>query len=179
MIDPKFFADIIAGLLILIGLLGSILPVLPGVALSCVGILVYKIYGDTADLGWWAVILLLIFGAITIFWSYALPIKTTKKFGGTRYGSWGAGIGLIIGIFLAPFGLLSIVITPFFGAFLGEYLKEKELRQALKSAFGTFVGFIVSSGLSIIACFVMLLFFIYDAFFYEHVIFEVNEIFGN
>lgn len=84
---------------------------------------------------------------------YVVPIWGTKKFGGTKAGVRGSTIGLIVsmfvlpvlGITIGPFGLLGVLAGPFVGAYLGEMLGGTSTEAALKSAFGSFVGFLAGT----------------------------------
>ena len=135
------FLIIVAGILIVIGFLGSILPVLPGPPLSYVGLLVLhftdKVQFSTNFLIYWAIIVVLI-QVLDAF----IPIWGTKKFGGSKQGMWGSTIGILVGMFFGPIG---IVFGPFIGAFIGELSANKNNTEALKAAFGAFIGFIVGT----------------------------------
>jgi uncharacterized protein YqgC (DUF456 family) len=138
---------IIAGLLIVVGILGSVLPVLPGSPLCWFGLLLIhfteKIQFTTTFL-----VVTAIFAVVVILLDYFIPIWGTKRFGGSKAGVTGATIGLIFGLFLGPVG---IIFGPFIGAFLGEMLNDsKEVKKALKSATGSFLGFIFGTGLKLI-----------------------------
>jgi len=76
-----------------------------------------------------------------------IPVWGTKKFGGTKYGVWGSTLGLIVGLSLGPLG---IVFGPFFGALIGELIASKNSTVALRSAWGSLVGFILSTGLKLL-----------------------------
>lgn len=93
------FLIILAGLFLLIGLFGSVLPVLPGVPLSYVGILLLhftdRVQFSTNFLIFWAVMVF-----IVQLLDYISPILMTKKFGGSRRAVWGSTLGLIVGCFL-------------------------------------------------------------------------------
>ena len=132
------FLIILAGLCLLIGLLGSVLPVLPGVPISYIGILLLhftsKVQFSTEFLIFWAVIVVLI-----QVLDYFIPIWGTKKFGGTKMGIWGSVIGMIVGLFFAPLG---IILGPFVGAIIGELIAGKETKSAVKAGFGAFIGFL-------------------------------------
>ena len=98
--------------------------------------------------------------AITIL-DYIIPVKGTKKLGGTKYGVWGTNIGLIVGLFFPPIGF---IIGLFLGAFIGELIyNSQDKKGALKAAFGAFLGFLVSSFMKFMVCFSFLLVFLYVA----------------
>ncbi|MFM8962505.1 MAG: DUF456 domain-containing protein, partial [Sphingomonadales bacterium] len=94
--------------------------------------------------------ILLVFGVLVIalvFLDYLLPIWTTKKFGGSKAGQWGATAGVLLGIFAGPWG---IVLGPFRGAYLGELIAGSNHQNAWQSAKGAFLGFLLGTGLKII-----------------------------
>lgn len=133
----------IALILMLIGIIGSILPVLPGSIISWLGLVVLHL-APSIDFDWVFIIITGIV-AITIYiLDFIIPAIGTKKFGGSRAGAWGTIIGLIVGIFAPiPFGIL---IGPFVGALVGEIIFNKtEGPQALKAATGSFIGFLTST----------------------------------
>ena len=125
--------------LILLGIIGSFLPVLPGPLTSWGGLILIHQHSDVpqnSSFVW------ITFGiALTVFiLDYIIPALGTKKFGGTKKGVYGASIGLIIGLlFLGPFG---VIAGPFFGAYVGELMQDNNQKKALKSAFGSLIGFL-------------------------------------
>jgi uncharacterized protein len=143
-------------ILMLVGLAGCILPFLPGPPLCYIALLIQQLQTDppyTTDF-------LILWGIITVIVTaldYVIPIYGTKKFGGTKYGMWGCAIGLVAGIWLGPVGL---ILGPFVGAFVGELLANSNSDQALKAAWGSFVGFLLGTLLKLIVCFVMIWYFI-------------------
>ncbi len=142
---------ILGFILLLVGLAGAVLP-LPGPPLSFVGILVLN-YSKFAN---FSSNLLFILGTLTILITvldYFIPIWGTKKFGGSKWGTIGAGLGLVVGIFLGSFGLF---IGAFIGAFIGEYLNNKNHIIALKAALGSFFGLIAGIIFKLTLCLVML-----------------------
>lgn len=148
--------SIIAGGLLLVGIIGSIVPILPGPPISYVGLLVMQLKSSppfsVRFLMVWLMIVLLV-----AMLDYAVPLYGTKKFGGTRYGVWGCGIGLIAGLWFGPIG---IIAGPFIGAFVGEILANKQTEHALRAAFGSFVGFVFSTLLKLVTCLVMTWYFV-------------------
>lgn len=145
------FLIVLGGLLILGGIIGSVVPFLPGPPLAFVGLLLQQLRSDPP----FTLNFLLIWAGITVVVSvldYVIPLYSTRKFGGSKYGMWGCTIGLIVGIFVPPWG---IVLGPFIGAFLGEMIASKQSGQALRAAAGSFVGFLFGTLLKLIACFMM------------------------
>ncbi|NLK48956.1 MAG: DUF456 domain-containing protein [Bacteroidales bacterium] len=130
---------ILAFILIIIGILGSILPVLPGVPVSYVGILLLhfteKVQFTTQFLIFWLVMVILV-----QVLDYLVPIWGTKKFGGSKRGIWGCAIGMVVGLFFGPWG---IILGPFLGAIVGELSGGKQTQSAIKAGFGSFIGFLL------------------------------------
>lgn len=145
----------------IIGVLGAVLPVLPGPALSFVGmVLAYFNGGDTITER-----MLWIWGIITIVVSildYILPGYFSKIFGGTKAGITGATIGVFVGLFMGPLG---IILGPFVGAVIGELLHEKKnLDKAITVGFGSLLSFLVGSGVKLILAGFMLYYIVIDLF---------------
>lgn len=147
-------------ILLILGILGTFLPVLPGLVLSLAGLLIYK-YGTDSDLSVlyiWAFVILTLASVVL---SYVIPAKTNRKYGGTRWGSIGSVIGTIVGIFIPiPLGFL---VGMFAGVFIGELLHDsKDMNKALQSTKGAFIGFIYGTGFSLVVGIAMLLVVILD-----------------
>lgn len=143
---------ILGFVLIILGILGSLLPVLPGPPIAWFGLLIQNLRDpnpfSTRFLVIWAGIVI-----ITIVLDYLIPIYGTKKFGGTKYGAWGCTLGFLLAFWLGPLG---VIIGPFIGAFVGEMIGGQETHKSLKAALGSFIGFLVGSFLKIVVCFMML-----------------------
>ena len=145
----------------IVGVLGSVLPVLPGPALSFVGMVVAYLNSSdyiTSRLLWiWGIIT-----AIISVLDYILPGYFSKVFGGTKAGITGATIGVFAGLFMGPIG---IIIGPFAGAVIGELLHERQnLNRAITVGFGSLLSFLVGSGMKLIATGMMLYYVIKDIF---------------
>lgn len=137
---------ILAGILILLGFLGSILPVLPGPPLSWAGLLVVH-FSDYHDFTFNFLAIMFGIMAVVTALDYFIPIWGTKSFGGTRSGVTGATVGLLIGLFFGPVG---IIAGPFVGALVGELIVNPlEFKKAMRSATGAFVGFLLGTGLKL------------------------------
>ena len=138
---------IISGLFILFGLIGSIIPVIPGPSLSYVAILILHFTGTaTFTTRFLAIWLVIVVAVIAV--DYVVPAYGTKKLGGSKRGIWGSVIGLIIGIIFFP--PLGIIIGPLLGAFLGELSGGKDSNKAFLSAVGSFLGFLFGTILKLI-----------------------------
>ena len=144
---------LIAGILALLaGLAGAVLPI-PGPPLSLAGMIALH-YSRFAE---FSQNTLIVFGVLTVVVTvldYYVPIWGTKKFGGTRWGMYGSGLGLIAGLFLGHFG---IFIGAFAGAFIGEYLNDKDSGRAFKAAVGSFVGLMAGIVVKVLLCLAMLI----------------------
>ena len=133
---------IISAGLIITGLIGSFLPIIPGPITSWFGLLaIYQIQDFSASKTLLTVTFIV---AITIFIvDYFIPIIGSKYFGGSKYGIVGTSIGLLIGLLSPiPFG---IIIGAFVGAIIGEYLGGKSVSEGIKPAIGSLIGIITSS----------------------------------
>jgi uncharacterized protein len=133
------------------GLLGAFLP-LPGPPLSFLGIWLIHF----TDKFQFTDELLYTLGTLTLVLTvldYYIPIWGAKKFGGSKYGSWGSGIGMLTGLFLGPLGLF---IGAFAGAFLGEFLYQKDSTKSMKAAVGSFLGLVSGIILKTTLCIYML-----------------------
>lgn len=163
---------VLAALLIIAGIGGCVLPIIPGPPIAFVGMLVLHFSDESRAFGFWTLVVYgLVAIAITVL-DYFIPIYGTKKFGGTKYGTRGSIVGLIVGtivlpvlgIVLGPFGLLGIILGPFAGAVVGEKIGGMENDQALKAGIGSFIGFLAGTLLKLVYCLVILYFFISSFF---------------
>lgn len=137
-------------LAMLVGIVGAVLPVLPGSTLAFGSLLLAKIL-NYSEMNWWIVGIFGFFTVLGMILDYVVPIATTKKMGGSKYGIWGLIIGLIVGIVFSPFGFVSVIIAPFLGAFIGELIYDRENhKRALKAALGSVLGYGLTTGYSLV-----------------------------
>ena len=149
--------------LLIVGILGTVLPVLPGLLLSLCGLLIYK-FGTDAPLSMVYIWIFVFLTAVSVVLNYVIPAKTTRKYGGTRWGSIGSIIGTIAGMFLipVPFGFL---IGMFLGVFVGELLHDaNDKKKAWNSTKGALIGFIYGTGFNLIVGLAMFLVVLIDIF---------------
>jgi len=146
----------IAIILMIIGIAGCLLPVLPGPPLSYLGLVVLH-FSRFADISRNLFIILAVVAVVVTVIDYVVPIWGTRRFGGSKYGMRGATVGLIIGLFLGPFG---IIIGPFIGAVVGELIFKDDVKYALKAGFGSLLGFLTGVGLKLAASLLMTFYFV-------------------
>ena len=133
---------VIGGILVIAGIVGCVMPVLPGPPISYISLillsLAYKWKAYSTNF-------LLIMGIITVavtVLDFILPIYLPKRYGASKFGIWGSILGMIVGmIIFPPFGL---IIGTFLGAVLGELAFNKDKRASLKAALGVFIGTIAA-----------------------------------
>jgi len=145
--------------LMMVGILGSFLPVLPGPPISWVGLLLLYLTKAVPD-NWWVLGITLVVALIILGLDYIIPVMGTKKFGGTRAGMIGTTIGLLVALFFPVLGLLGIIIWPFIGALVGELLNKADKTTATRAAFGSFLGFLTGTFLKFMVAIVYLGLFI-------------------
>jgi uncharacterized protein YqgC (DUF456 family) len=143
-------------ILVLIGIAGSILPILPGPPIAYAGVLLQQLREHSpfsSKFLWvWAGIVV-----VSLVLDYIIPAWGTRKFGGTRYGVWGCMLGFFLAFWMGPWG---IIIGPFMGAFAGEMIAGQDSKKSFRAAVGSFVGFLLGSLLKMTICFMLLYFVI-------------------
>ncbi|MCB0461385.1 MAG: DUF456 domain-containing protein [Flavobacteriaceae bacterium] len=157
-----------ASIFIVLGIIGSFLPVLPGPLTSWVGLLILHLT-DSIPMNWTFLIITLVFAIFIWFLDYIIPAIGTKRFGGSKYGMIGTSLGLIVGLLSPiPFG---IIIGPFVGALIGELINKSDSKTAIKAAFGSFLGFLTSTFIKFIVAIIYLGLFIAKVWEFRQAIF--------
>jgi len=155
--------ELVSIVLLVLGILGTFLPVLPGLLLSLAGVLIYK-FGTDAPLSMVYIWIFVILTIISTVLNYVIPARTNRKYGGTRWGSVGSVLGTIGGMFFipVPFGFL---IGMFLGVFLGELLHDAtDKKKAWNSTKGAFIGFLYGTGFNFMVGLAMFLVVLFDIF---------------
>lgn len=155
------FLIIMGAFCLLAGLVGCILPILPGVPLAYVGIWLLQATSKV-QFSWKFLIIWGIVTAVVQILDAVVPVWGTKVMGGSKAGVWGSTIGLVAGLFFGPWG---IVLGPFVGAVAGEMLAHwneegMSLDQALKAGSGAFVGLMTGTVLKLVCVGLMVYYFV-------------------
>lgn len=137
---------ILAVVLIIIGIIGCFVPILPGPPLAWLGLLL-GYFSSYCHLNlFWLIFTFLMAAGATVL-DYMLPTMITKASNGGKGATWGCTIGLIIGLFIGPWG---VIFGPFIGAFLGELFTTKfQFKRSIKAAWGAFLGFLAGIGIKL------------------------------
>ena len=150
---------LIAIITALVGIIGAIVPALPGPPLCFASLVIAYFtspgYISTSLLG----IMLVVTILVTVL-DYIAPIWLTKLGGGSKQAMWGSTIGILIGLFFMPVGL---VLGPLAGAFIGEMMHEQHLGQAVKVALMSFIAFLLTTGIKLVVSLLMT-FYVFKAF---------------
>lgn len=158
--DPIWFW-LIALLLVLVGLAGTILPALPGLPFVFGGLWLGAWIDGYAQVSGWLIVVLGILTAVAMGIDFMAGVLGAKKVGASKEAIIGASIGAIVGIF---FGFIGIFVGPFIGAFAGEYLARGRLGDAGKVGLGTWLGIVVGAAVKIGTAFLMLALFAFAYF---------------
>lgn len=156
----EIFIAVIGALLVIIGLLGTFIPMLPGTPVSYAGLLLLLLIPG-CTLTWkfflvWGIIVL-----VLQILNYFIPIWGVNKFGGTKYGQWGSVLGVIVGLFAGPLG---IIVGPFVGAVIGELIAGTNFSDSLRAGFGSFLGTFIGMVLGIIVAAILMFYYFKEVF---------------
>ena len=146
---------ILSGLFLIAGVIGCFVPVIPGPVVAYCGLLCLAPLSHSPS-----VVTLSLFGVLTLIvmvLDYVIPAIGAKRFNCSRFGTWGCFIGTLIGVLFFPFGLL---LGPFSGAFVGELIAHKPVREAVLGGIGAFLGFLSGVCIKVVACILMLVYYI-------------------
>jgi uncharacterized protein YqgC (DUF456 family) len=144
---------ICAALLVLVGIAGTLLPALPGAPLVFGGLLLAAWIDDFARVGGGTIAVLGALTALTYAVDFAASALGAKRVGASKRAILGAAIGTLVGIF---FGLPGLLLGPFFGAVVGELTVRRDLGQAGRAGFGTWIGMALGAAAKLALVFTML-----------------------
>lgn len=154
---------IVAILLVVIGIAGTVLPILPGVPLVFAGLLLAAWHGGFNQVGVVTMVMIAVIAVLAWVVDFAASIMTAKKFGASKYALWGAGIGALLGI---SAGIVGLIIGPAIGAIIGELISHKSTNKEATSKATTVgiaagLGFVLALALKILLVLIMLAIFAY------------------
>lgn len=153
----NIFMMTLAIVLLLLGLIGAVAPVLPGPPLAWLGLLA-AYFTVSCQIPLWILIVCAIVAIIVTILDSILPVLLTKKQQASKYGTWGATIGTIIGFCLGPPG---IIFGSFLGALIGELINDgSDFKRALIIAWWSFLGFLCGTGIKLLAVSIFVVIFI-------------------
>jgi len=128
----------IGSILMILGLAGSVLPILPGPPLSFIGLFLLALVKHfSTPLTPVLLIILAIVTILVIAMDYIIPLLGAKRYGASKWGVWGSVLGMVIGIFWSPFGML---VGAFIGAVVVEWIVGKKKGEALRAGWGVVMG---------------------------------------
>nr|WP_241093293.1 DUF456 domain-containing protein [Xanthomonas sp.] len=142
----------IAGLLVLVGLAGVVLPALPGLPLVFFGLLLAAWADGFQRVGWVALTVLGVLTLLSFLIDFLSTVVGAQRVGASRKALWGSVLGSVVGLFFMPIGLF---VGPFVGALAGEYWHGRQLGQATKVGFGTWLGIVLGVAAKLALAFAM------------------------
>jgi uncharacterized protein YqgC (DUF456 family) len=144
---------VLAVVLVIVGLAGTVLPVIPGALLIFAGLALAAWADGFAHVGTGALVIIGVLGALSFVADFVASLLGAKRVGASTLALVGAAVGGIAGIFL---GLPGLILGPFAGAVLGELLARRKLRQAAKVGFGTWLGLAAAAVAKVVIAFAMI-----------------------
>ena len=144
---------VISVLLVLAGIAGTIVPALPGAPLVLGGMILAASLDHFERVGWWTLAFLTVLTLIAISIDFLASAAGAKKTGASGYAVAGATIGTLVGIF---FGIPGLLFGTFVGALVGAFIARRDMLQATKVGFGTWLGLLVGTAVKLAVIFLML-----------------------
>ena len=144
---------VLAVLIVIGGMIGTVVPALPGVPMIFAGLLLAAWSTDFETVGWGTLAVLAALTVIAVLIDYLAAAFGAKRLGASPRAFWGATLGAIAGMF---FGLPGIILGPFVGAVAAELTGGHGARQAGRSGYGVWVGLILGTAFKLSIAFLML-----------------------
>lgn len=152
----------LAAIIVIVGLMGLVLPAIPGAPLVFAGLLVAAWAEDFAYVGVWTIVILAVLALLTYGVDLWATMFGAKKFGASKRAIIGAVVGAVVGVFL---GFPGVLFGPFIGAVIGELLAQQNLQQAARAGLGATIGLILGAAIKIALAFSMIGIFLVARFF--------------
>ncbi|MGH8216634.1 MAG: DUF456 domain-containing protein [Rhodanobacteraceae bacterium] len=144
---------VIAGIIIVAGFIGSLLPNLPGIPVMFGGMLLAAWVGHFAKIPVWVIVFLGLLAAFSILFDFLAGTWGAKRYGASKAAAWGALLGTIIGLF---FGIPGIILGPFVGAVVGQLASGSRVEHAARVGVGTWIGLLIGTAIKLATAFMML-----------------------
>ena len=144
---------VLVGLLVVAGIAGAIVPILPGAPLVLAGLVIAAWIDDFHKIGWGTLAILGVLTGLSVLVDYLAPLWGAKRMGATKGAMKGAAVGTIGGMF---FGVLGFIFGPLIGAGAGDLAERRDLAKASKVALGTWIGLLVGTVVKLIISFAMI-----------------------
>jgi uncharacterized protein YqgC (DUF456 family) len=144
---------ILAGLLVIAGLAGTVIPAIPGVPLVFAGLFVGAWIGHFETISWIMIGVLALLALVAWVVDFLAGAFGARYLGASSRAFWGATIGAITGIF---FGLVGIVLGPFIGAVIGELSGGSDLLQSGRAGLGAWIGMVIATAAKLALAFLMI-----------------------
>lgn len=139
--------------LIVIGLAGTVIPALPGIPMIFAGAWLAAYIGDYQEITWVTLVILGIFTVIGLVVDWVAQTMGAQRAGASKYGLAGSLVGTVIGLFM---GIVGILFMPLVGAFIGEYIAQRDLRVATNVGWATWIGMLAGTALKLALSFTMI-----------------------
>jgi uncharacterized protein YqgC (DUF456 family) len=148
----------LAIILMAVGLIGTVLPVIPGAIIILAAAILHRIMvGPAKGAAWWSIGILV----LLVLASYAIELASSyvgaKRFGATRWGVFGAMVGVVVGIFT---GFVTLLIAPVIGAIVGELIAGKRLVAAGRAGWGSLLGNLAGMAAKLLIALAMIVIFL-------------------
>lgn len=151
--DPSWLYYALAVALAIVGLVGIIAPVLPGIPILFAGLWLAAWAGEFEHVGFWPLVILAMLAALSVLVDLLSSLAGAKRVGASTRGIVGAGLGTLVGLF---FGIPGVLLGPFIGAIAGEMTAGRRIEEASRIGVGTWVGLIIGTAAKVAIAFAML-----------------------
>lgn len=152
---------LLAGLMVIAGLAGTVIPAMPGVPLVFAGLFVGAWIGDFQAVGWVTIGILAALAAVAWIVDFVAGAAGARYLGASSRAFWGATLGAIVGIF---FGLVGMLLGPFIGAMIGELSGGNDIVSSGRAGVGAWLGMVVATAIKLALVFLMIGIFAFSAF---------------
>ena len=151
--DPHALGWLAVILLFTLGIVGTVLPAVPGTILVLAGAVLGAWLDDFTRVPWWIVAIIAVMAIAAWATDFLATLLGAKKAGASKLAIVGAALGTIAGIFM---GLIGVLFMPFVGAVIGEYIAQKNAKQAAKVGLATWLGLLVGTVVKLVLVFMMI-----------------------